>query len=97
MTAFLLMVPLALTSTNGMIRRLGGKRWQSLHRLVYFTAMLGVLHYVWLVKKDLTQPALYGLILLGLLGYRAAVWLREQQQVAGRRMSRRIIPIVAKR
>lgn len=97
MTAFLLMVPLALTSTNGMIRRLGGKRWQSLHRLVYFTAMLGVLHYVWLVKKDLTQPALYGLILLGLLGYRAAVWLREQQQVASRRMSRRIIPIVAKR
>ncbi|HEY6897709.1 MAG TPA: protein-methionine-sulfoxide reductase heme-binding subunit MsrQ [Rhodocyclaceae bacterium] len=95
MTAFLLMVPLALTSTNGMIRRLGGKRWQSLHRLVYFTAMLGVLHYAWLVKKDLTQPVLYGAILLLLLGYRAAVWLRQQQ----RELSvpkRRIIPIASR-
>ena len=66
-TGFLCLVPLAITSTNGWIRRLGGKRWQRLHRLVYVAAMAGVLHYWWLVKKDLTYPILYGVILLLLL------------------------------
>ena len=66
-TGFLCLVPLAITSTNGWIRRLGGKRWQRLHRLVYVAAMAGVLHYWWLVKKDLTYPILYGVILLILL------------------------------
>jgi sulfoxide reductase heme-binding subunit YedZ len=64
---FLCLVPLAITSTNGWIRRLGGKRWARLHRLVYVAATAGVLHYWWLVKKDLTYPILYGVVLLCLL------------------------------
>jgi sulfoxide reductase heme-binding subunit YedZ len=64
---FLCLVPLAITSTNGWIRRLGGKRWARLHRLVYAAAIAGVLHYWWLVKKDLTYPILYGVILVLLL------------------------------
>jgi methionine sulfoxide reductase heme-binding subunit len=72
-TAFLCLVPLAITSTNGWIRRLGGKRWQRLHRLVYVAAIAGVLHYLWLVKKDVTAPLTYGVILAVLLAVR--VWL----------------------
>lgn len=75
-TCLLLLVPLAATSTNAMQRRLGGKRWQRLHRLVYVIAAGGVLHYLWLVKKDITQPVLYGLVLLILLGLR--VWWRAR-------------------
>jgi sulfoxide reductase heme-binding subunit YedZ len=67
--AFVLLVPLAVTSTNKMIRRLG-KRWQQLHRTVYAIACLGVLHYLWLVKKDITQPLIYGLVLFMLLSAR---------------------------
>ena len=67
--AFVLLVPLAVTSTNAMMRRLG-KRWQQLHRLVYLIGGLGVLHYLWLVKKDLTQPLIYGAVLLVLLSFR---------------------------
>ena len=67
--AFLLLLPLAITSTNAMMRRLG-RRWQQLHRLVYLIGFLGVLHYWWLVKKDLTQPLIYGLVLLVLLSLR---------------------------
>jgi sulfoxide reductase heme-binding subunit YedZ len=72
-TAFLCLVPLAITSTKGWVRRLGGKRWQRLHRLVYVAAFAGVLHYFWLVKKDIQAPLAYGAILLVLLGSR--VWL----------------------
>lgn len=68
-TAFLLLVPLALTSTQGMIRRLG-RRWQKLHRLVYVAAALAVLHFVWLVKKDLTEPLVYAAVLALLLAFR---------------------------
>ncbi|MDR3391403.1 MAG: sulfoxide reductase heme-binding subunit YedZ [Sulfuriferula sp.] len=68
--AFLLLIPLAVTSSNNMIRRLGAKRWQMLHRLVYAIAILGVLHYAWLVKKDLTQPLIYAAVLTLLLGWR---------------------------
>ncbi len=75
---FGLMIPLALTSTAGMIRRLGGKRWQLLHRLVYATAVCGVVHYYWLVKSDIRKPMIYGILVLLLLGYRLAVPLREQ-------------------
>ena len=71
-TAFLCLVPLAITSTNGWIRRLGGKRWTRLHRLVYAAAFAGVLHYFWLVKKDIHYPLLYGAVLFVLLGSR--VW-----------------------
>lgn len=70
MLAFFLMVPLAITSTNAMVKRLGGKRWQRLHRLIYVTAILGVIHFWMIVKSDITYPALFGLVLLVLLGYR---------------------------
>ena len=69
--AFVLMVPLAVTSTRGMIRRLG-KRWISLHRLVYISAIAGVVHFVWLVKLDIREPLIYAAILAGLLGARLA-------------------------
>ena len=68
--AFVLMVPLALTSTAGWIRRLGGKRWQMLHRLVYASAIAGVVHYYWLVKSDVRLPLLYGSLVGLLLLYR---------------------------
>src|ERR687897_693952 len=71
-TAFLCLVPLAITSTTGWVRRLGGKRWQRLHRLGYVAAFAGVLHYFWLVKKDIRAPPVYGAILVVLLGTR--VW-----------------------
>lgn len=67
--AFVLMVPLAITSTQGWIRRLG-RRWKRLHRAVYAIGVLGVLHYLWLVKADLLEPAIYGAILVVLLGLR---------------------------
>jgi methionine sulfoxide reductase heme-binding subunit len=72
-TAFLLMVPLAVTSTSGMIRRLGGKRWQMLHRLVYVSAIAGAIHYYWLVKSDETLPLRFAAIVATLLLYRLLV------------------------
>lgn len=72
-TAFLLMVPLAATSTSGMIRRLGGRRWQMLHRLVYFSAIAGAIHYCWLVKSDETVPLRFAAIVGTLLAYRLLV------------------------
>jgi methionine sulfoxide reductase heme-binding subunit len=79
-TAFLCLVPLAITSTAGWVRRLGGKRWQRLHRLVYVAAIAGVLHYFWLVKKDARAPLVYGAVLLVLLGSR--VWLARNRSKA---------------
>ena len=73
--SFLLLMPLAVTSTDGMIRLLGGKRWKFLHRSVYFCAVGGVIHYWWLVKKDLTNPITFALILALLLGFRLYYWL----------------------
>ncbi len=70
MTAFILMVPLAITSTNKMVKRLGGKRWATLHRLVYLAAIAGVVHFWMLVKSDTRLPLTFGFILLFLLGYR---------------------------
>ena len=78
---FVLMIPLALTSTAGWIRRLGGKRWQMLHRLIYGSAIAGVIHYTWLVKADLTKPLQYGAILAVLLGYRLVVWLKPSKRI----------------
>jgi sulfoxide reductase heme-binding subunit YedZ len=75
MTAWTLMLPLALTSTTGWIRRLGGKRWQRLHRLIYFSAAAGVVHFIWLVKADLRRPLTYGAVLAVLLAYRLIAWL----------------------
>lgn len=76
-TAFVLMIPLAVTSTREWIRRLGGRKWNLLHRLIYFSAVAGVIHYLWLVKKDLTKPLEYAAVLAVLLGYRLAVWAIE--------------------
>jgi sulfoxide reductase heme-binding subunit YedZ len=75
--AFLLLVPLALTSTQGAIRRLG-RRWGQLHRLVYVSAAAGVIHFAWLVKRDLREPLIYATVLALLLGYRLAASLLKQ-------------------
>jgi sulfoxide reductase heme-binding subunit YedZ len=72
-TAFVLLIPLAVTSTAGSIRRLGGKRWQMLHRLIYVSAVAGVIHYVWLVKADLRKPLEYAMVVGLLLSYRLIV------------------------
>ncbi len=74
MTGFLLMVPLAITSTAGWVRRLGFVRWQKLHRLIYFSALAGVIHYYWLVKSDIREPVMYGAILTVLMAYRLGAW-----------------------
>ncbi len=68
--AFVLLIPLALTSTAGWIRRLGGKRWQMLHRSIYVCACLGVIHYYWLVKSDIRKPVFYGALVGILLAWR---------------------------
>jgi sulfoxide reductase heme-binding subunit YedZ len=80
MIAFVLMVPLAITSTNKMVKRLGGKRWARLHRLVYFSALAGVVHFWMLVKSDTRLPLTFGFILLFLLGYRLFVKYVPAQQ-----------------
>jgi methionine sulfoxide reductase heme-binding subunit len=74
-TAFLLLIPLAVTSTTGWIRRLGGQRWHKLHQLIYVSAVLGVIHFLWLVKADLRRPVYYGTVLAVLLVYRLFIWL----------------------
>lgn len=83
-SAFMLLIPLALTSTNGMLKRLGGKRWRLLHRLVYLIAALGVLHYFWMKadKHDLTQPWLFGAIVFSLLAIRV-FWYWRSKSLAG--------------
>jgi len=80
--ALALLVPLAITSTRGWMRRLGGKRWQRLHRLTYAAAILGVVHFSWLVKSDLTRPLRYGVVLLILLLARLLFWMRRQPTMA---------------
>ncbi|OGU47092.1 MAG: hypothetical protein A3G43_05290 [Ignavibacteria bacterium RIFCSPLOWO2_12_FULL_56_21] len=75
-TAWSLMLPLALTSTDRMTKWVGGKNWKRLHRLVYVTAICGVIHYLWLVKADLQRPLTYGAIVAVLLGYRIVVFVR---------------------
>lgn len=79
LTAFLGMLPLAITSTAGWVRRLGGRRWQALHRLIYLTAAAAVVHYYWLVKSDIRLPVLYGSLVGLLLLYRFVWWLRKRR------------------
>lgn len=74
--AWTLLVPLAVTSTNGMMRRLG-RRWKRLHRSIYLIAILGVLHFIWMVKADLREPLIYAGLLVVLLGYRLAKWSQK--------------------
>lgn len=77
--SLLLLLPLAATSTHGMVRRLGARRWNALHRLVYLIGPLAVLHFWWMVKRDLTEPVIYALVLALLLGYRLVVKWRESR------------------
>lgn len=81
MTTFLLLLPLALTSTNGWVRRLGGKRWAALHRLVYVAAITGTIHYLWAVKKDTFFPLVYLATFVVLLGYRVVTRKRPVRRV----------------
>jgi sulfoxide reductase heme-binding subunit YedZ len=85
LTSFVLMIPLAITSTRKWIGRLGGKRWQRLHRLIYISAIAGVIHYLWLVKADIRYPVRYGVVLTILLGFRALmrVWPRLRPNAIG--------------
>jgi len=82
--SFLLLIPLAVTSNNAMIKKLGGKRWRWLHRLVYAVAVGGVVHYWWLVKKDLTNPVIFAAVLAVLLGFRLVYWWRGKRVASSR-------------
>ncbi|OJW75418.1 protein-methionine-sulfoxide reductase heme-binding subunit MsrQ [Thiobacillus sp. 65-1402] len=86
--AFILLVPLAATSSHAMMRRLG-RRWQQLHRLIYLIALLGVVHYLWLVKKDLTEPLIYGGVLALLLALRLPYCGKRFVQAGSSAMQRR--------
>lgn len=86
-TAFVLLVPLAVTSTDAMVRRLGFGRWKRLHRLVYVAAVLGVVHFIWRVKKDLSQPLTYGAVLAFLLAIRVVAFgLRKRKELGLQRV-----------
>ncbi|ABF40011.1 Ferric reductase-like transmembrane subunit [Candidatus Koribacter versatilis Ellin345] len=85
-TAFVLMIPLALTSTKGWIRRLG-KKWTALHRLIYGTALAGVVHYIWLTKRDEAKPFMYAVILAALMLWRAWAWWEKRRKVSGARVA----------
>jgi sulfoxide reductase heme-binding subunit YedZ len=76
--ALVLLVPLAITSTNDWIRRLGYQRWLRLHQLVYLAGVLAVIHYVWRVKVDVSQPLIYGAVIAGLLAIRLGFWLKRR-------------------
>jgi sulfoxide reductase heme-binding subunit YedZ len=89
-SAFVLMIPLALTSTKGWIRRLGGQRWNLLHRLVYASAMLGVVHYWWKVKLDTTYPRYYAIGVGALLAIR--IWKAVAKRQAARAPGRVVMP-----
>ncbi len=84
---FLLLVPLAMTSTAGWIRRLGGKRWQMLHRAIYFAAVAGVIHYYWKVKSDVRMPLFYGALVAILLLWRVGGWLSRRRSVVVAKLS----------
>lgn len=83
MLAFLCLVPLAVTSTKGWIRRLG-KNWAKLHQLVYVAAILGTVHYLWAVKKDAADPLFYLVLFAALLGFRALDWWKKRRAAGGR-------------
>ena len=87
-TGFVLMIPLAITSTAGWIRRLGGKRWQMLHRAVYLSAIAGVVYYYWLVKSDVHKPLEYAFLVGILLAWRLWMWFSGRRKPAPARVSR---------
>jgi methionine sulfoxide reductase heme-binding subunit len=82
MAAFLMLIPLAVTSTNGWVKRLGGKKWMRLHKLTYVAAILGVIHFWMIVKSDIFYPALFGVVLAGLLVYRLMPKAKPQLPLA---------------
>ena len=84
---FVLLIPLAITSTAGWIRRLGGKRWQQLHRAIYITAVCGVIHYYWLVKSDVRKPLFYAALVGVLLLWRLGDWLFKRGSAVGVKLS----------
>ena len=84
MLTWLLLLPLAVTSTKGWVRRLGGKRWSRLHRLVYVAAITGTIHYLWAVKKDTFLPLVYLAIMTALLAWRLWAWLAKRRERASR-------------
>jgi len=79
-TSWVCMLALALTSTNGMVRRLGGRRWQQLHRAIYVAAVAGVVHFWWLVKADVREPQAYAVVVGALLAFRVAWWARNRKR-----------------
>jgi methionine sulfoxide reductase heme-binding subunit len=79
-TAFVLLIPLALTSTAGWVRRLGGRRWQLLHRAIYISAVCGVIHYYWLVKSDVRKPLFYAALVAILLAWRLGNWFSRRKR-----------------
>ena len=88
-TAFVLLIPLAITSTNAMVKRLGAKRWQALHRSIYVLSAVAVAHFWWLVKKDITEPFMFAVVLALLLIVRLLYLLKQQRSAspAGRTRS----------
>jgi len=86
-TAFVLLIPLALTSTAGWVRRLGGRRWQMLHRAIYVSAMCGVIHYYWLVKSDVRKPLFYGALVGILLLWRLGTWFFKRGSAVSVKLS----------
>jgi methionine sulfoxide reductase heme-binding subunit len=84
---FLLLLPLAITSTTDWIRRLGGKRWQMLHRAIYFAAVCGVIHYYWKVKSDVRMPLFYGALVGILLLWRLVSWFLKRRSGAPAKLS----------
>jgi methionine sulfoxide reductase heme-binding subunit len=84
MAAFTLLIPLAVTSTAKMVKRLGGKRWAALHRSIYVIVILGTIHFWMAVKRDITDPLIFALIFAVLLGYRLVVWRRRRAVAASR-------------
>jgi methionine sulfoxide reductase heme-binding subunit len=93
-TGFVLMIPLAITSTKGMIRRLGGKRWQQLHRLIYVSAVAGVIHYYWLVKSDVRLPLLYAGIVGVLLVYRMIIAVNNRKKKQASQLHSATVPVL---
>jgi sulfoxide reductase heme-binding subunit YedZ len=92
---FVLMIPLAITSTAGWIRRLGGRRWGLLHRAIYLIAIAGVIHYCWLVKSDVRKPLTYGFIVVILLAWRLGNWLYNKRQGSSTTAAAHTEPVTA--
>ncbi len=76
--AFVMLIPLAVTSTNKMVQRLGARRWKNLHKLIYIIGIAGVVHFWWLVKKDITEPVQFAVVLTVLLGFRVVKAMRKK-------------------